>query len=411
MISYIVTKIFAVIAVGLLIVSCNKKLDDPGRTGQPASNRPQSCSTPETCPKTGQCDVSPFSGEPETKRLPDQPENSGFFGKKYSKVAAEALAKSSGLATWNSIITSGVPVSKIVVDPTASCRFFAPLAPADAETQRRWKSFDRGTPSNSFLLGLFRTREIRPIGGGPGRLASPAITVREDTERWTLLHEYHHYLFARERVKNHNFQLQQDILRDLQGAVGELESLLNQLERKPRPRLATRAAEIFHEIFQLSLQIDVRGPLEEFAIEGLLINQYDSGLLKYVNESQDLGNAIGYMTSNKKRVDNDLDSLQSNLERFTESIELYQSSSKSDLWQKALSRLNQVSNDIQSHRLDIDQKFARAHRIVRQSEVFSALALGAPTDMENFPTLLPKSHHDPEISRKKSETIERLNQI
>jgi|GEM_PF-3186824 len=386
----------------LFILAC-------GNSGEPLETKGPiaiklTCKSEATCPSTGQCGTSPFIGDSRIVSLPDIPIDSGFFEKFYSQQAASALFELSGLAAWQSILSSGVLVNKIVINPDKQCRFFSPLRSTRLEIEKQWKSLNSSSGPRNFLLGLFTTKIQQRTSGGPGQLITPTITVSEDTEKWTLLHEYYHFLFARERVKDPNFSFDKKLTSHLEELSRNTENQMKLFGRKPTPKIAEELAYLLNEFFDISFELDSRGPLEEFAIEGLLIGRVlrDQEVLLF--------NVFGLSEEIKKILQDNLKITLAKKEFLP--IEMGPSSLRSQQerhhWNRALGQFSELQETIVNHIQDINQKVREAARIARQADSFSRYSLPKTLETLKNTTVSPIHHYNDRIFKLKSSYLEKM---
>ena len=308
-------KIASLCLLAASLMSCGSENDDSQtRFGKPASPNGVPCTSAQNCPSTGFCDVTPFEGQKAKKALSPSSVNSGYFDKTFEKAHVDSLLKSSGIETWNYILAQGVPIYKVVEEEEATCKFFSPLQKAPESVSKRWKSFSQGQGEGRSLLGLFNTKFRRRSIGEPTTISDFSITVREDTERWTLLHEFKHYLYTKDRVKNPQMPWNRDLLDRIQNATNNIQLLQRNLASQPTPEVAERINEQFQILFNQSMILDRRGPLEEFSIESYLLEEYAHNNLQFINSQNDVQNAVSYMRSNQRSSLQDLENILFRLE-------------------------------------------------------------------------------------------------
>src|SRR5690606_17878946 len=93
--------------------------------------------------------------------------------------------------------------------------------------------------------------------------------------------------------------------------------------------------------FDMSHELDSRGPLEEFTIESMLIDRLSEERLSLVNRKNDLANALGYMQSNMHMV-------QSRYIQLIGQMETYAKDYKAKGWESAAIGAEELAADIKA---------------------------------------------------------------
>ena len=253
---------------------------------------------------TGNCQVSPYDGNSAYGKVQSlDVQDSGYFSKNMAVGHLETLFPVSGEATWNYIINLGVPLFKVQENPKAQCRYFAQLQSAQGAELENWQSKNTSSGDGSgSLLGLFTSTISKNLQTGQVRLQKFAITVREDSQRWTLLHEFAHYLYAQARVLQLFLPFNDEINQEIRKIRDRIKSTRSRLADQPTETDGVQLMKNWAQLFEQSLELDRRGPLEEFAIESLLFEEYLNDKISYINQQFDLRNARAYMKQNKKMI-------------------------------------------------------------------------------------------------------------
>ncbi|MBS1963829.1 MAG: hypothetical protein JST04_16585 [Bdellovibrionales bacterium] len=232
----------------------------------------------------------------------ETPIEKAFFDKPYNADWLASVAHSSILDTIAYIETTGArvyksgAVSKQSATPMASAR----KMPGDID--REWQKAVSGTggPSCGILTGLYlvpNTRDNIPSLRGRG-----AIVVREDTTRWTLVHEFMH----------HNFKTQAAVIDgyDDEKSRKAWMSLTDQVTTLKRIKPSAisdadyvkRLSGLFQQLIDVVDTTVIQYQMEEIAVEGLLQDKYETGELTYVSRGA-YANASRYIDQKKKDVE------------------------------------------------------------------------------------------------------------
>jgi len=249
-----------------------------------------SSNDPETAPKRH---VSQFSYDPAlcTTLLPDtgndavyedlqhpNPIQSSYFEKRYDRSMLDGVLSASGLATQKYIELAGVELYKVPFEgPSNTCLFQYNLPIIPDELSDSWDESAGGDHGGGHLDGLF----IAYSNGGP---VHQAIAVREDSSRWTLVHEMMHANFFRQRQAD-NVPGGLALRNEVTNQYSALNSTYKAYRSSPSPELlktlVTQADSVAHLLY-LSLS---SGALEEIADESLLLQEWADSRLEYVSES------------------------------------------------------------------------------------------------------------------------------
>ncbi|MCJ8275858.1 MAG: hypothetical protein MJK18_03380, partial [Bdellovibrionales bacterium] len=226
---------------------------------------------------------------------------SGYFEKNIVTDHLDSLLQSSGRAIAGYIQSQGVQLYRVKEKSQSECKYFAFLGAPTEEAQTNWSnSANYDDEGFSFLLGLFTTYYV-PTGPQKYKIEEPTIMVREDTAKWTLLHEYSHYLFAEARTRG-EMEPRQILSEQYYDAFNEYSRHRRQFNNNPSRQNARRLIRSLEELYEIKHDLDQAGPLEEFTVEAMMFDRLRDGQLGQVDADFDLRNALGYMNSNRKMV-------------------------------------------------------------------------------------------------------------
>ena len=253
----------------------------------------------------GQCQTGPYQGaySYNPTGLSFAAENTNYFAKMMVFDHIRALYETSGWASALYIRNLGVPVEKVQENPKANCRYFAFLPPPSNKNRENWIEVSASDTSGGKLLGLFTSIIERNTNTGQSRLIDQQIMIREDANRWTLLHELGHYLFALENVKQPNLKFNRELQEELRVLTKEIEELREKItNNEDKEENSLLLVKKWNAFFQIGHKIHIRGALEEFSLESLLLEEYTKGRLQLIDEFIEPLNAIAYMEISARDV-------------------------------------------------------------------------------------------------------------
>lgn len=287
--------ILLLLASILLISACSS--DDEGENSSP---QPLIGQKPYDI---GICDHSPRTGQTMPDfNAPTPIQNSGFFNKQFLFEPFLASLKSSSLSIAQVLQREGVNLFQVQVDPSASCRYFDFLFEAPIQQLKSWESVTYSNQIGSRLLGLFTTYYNKNKENLQVNLSDSTIMVRSDTQKWTLIHEMAHYLFARGRITELDMPFNKDLEAQIERTLDVIEELKIRFDNRPNAQLAHNLVDNYQGLFKLTIELDARGPLEEFTIEAMLSDQAARGEIKDINMGADVSNSFNYMVANSSIV-------------------------------------------------------------------------------------------------------------
>lgn len=344
----------------------------------------------------GDCATSPTTGESSYSKL-QQPTfvDSGFFGKDFRQLFFLQALKASSIDVVDWLYEHGVQVLRIETNSNSRCRYFGFLNRATPEYVNIWEKHGGQRDSNEkqALLGLFHTRFQRPSNGGYAQMRKPVILLRDDTDRWTLLHEKTHFLFAQGRLQAPNMAFIETLRKDNRALYRRLRSLEFEYIQEKKSEVAQQIIKTFSDYLIVNQELFNRGPLEEFTIESLISTQVIKNNSQGLNQAEGLVNALAYMKNNTEPVLSSYRTLLRKLKNYQ--IDFFKSEPQSTL--------DQVDNLQVSLQTEID--FITEKVIYLQTHLveIGELNLAEPRQ------LLDHSHYNFEILQEQLDMIESLN--
>ena len=284
-------RIFLLVFVSISILACSQ---------QPAEVEEQwALQAPKTNYSIGSCSPSPFYGSAVRDFSISTPmQSSGYFDKMIQLNRFYALLPSNSFSIVETLQSEGVHFYKINSGFDSSCQYFDFLFDASGETLLRWLKAEGQSGS---LLGMF-TASFRRFDNGQVQLLRPEIVLRGDMQKWTLIHEATHYLFAQGRTREKQWSYLSELSNRLNSLESEIITARSTFFKSPSISSSNHLIGLYKNFFTTSLQLYKRGPLEEFAIEAMLLRESEAGFLTDINKDFNTRNAYFYMASNADRV-------------------------------------------------------------------------------------------------------------
>jgi len=253
----------------------------------------------------GDCPTSPNTGgSPYPKLQKPTFNDSGYFSKEFRQLFFLQALKASSFDVVNWLYEQGVQIRKIETNSKSKCRYFGFLNKANQEYLTIWENHGGQSQSNGeqTLQGLFRTFLHRPSNGGPVQMQNPVILLRDDTDRWTLLHEKTHFLFAQGRVQDPNMFFIETLREDNRTLYRKLRHQEFTYIQEKNSALAKQILKTFSDYLSVNQELFSRGPLEEFTIESLISTQVIQNNSQGLNQIKGLRTALAFMKANTEPV-------------------------------------------------------------------------------------------------------------
>lgn len=203
-----------------------------------------------------------------------------YFGKEFNQNYLNAVSDASVDATISFVNQTGATVYKSSLIDTKECTasLFAGANSMPTDVQKRWDEANKTTEgTDSFILGLYLPRTASY--SYPSLNTGAAIIVRENTNRWTLVHEFMHHLFML-RSTEQGYDQEIDGAKFSQ-AASDLQAVLDRKDLSDS-ELALKAVEPLARFAEGLDSRLVHFTLEEMTIEATLKDSYESGKLHYV---------------------------------------------------------------------------------------------------------------------------------
>lgn len=264
-----------------------------------------------------------------------------YFSKRIDMSLLAPVLKASAAGVVQFAEQNGVRYYKTASKNTDTCRMLnlLPEAPSDIQNDFK-KSNESGN-----ILGLY---EGKNSIGLPSTKDVASITVLEDANKWVLVHEYVHHLFAvqLDNDGNYNPDLKSDLSNKLKtySVANEVAKGANSSEKEVLINNAAMKLNDFVKTFMLLLK---QYTLEEMTIETILANKLDSSELVLVEPKQRINGAAYIISSGKKATD-----LIASIKKEVTLFQLLNSTklgiTESNLLTDSSRQLDQITTDIDS---------------------------------------------------------------
>jgi hypothetical protein len=239
------------------------------------------------------------------------PVTSAYFEKRYNRALLEGVLGASGAETQAYAEAAGIQTFKIPVQAAKDsrhkvCLFQHSLSEAPEAFRTVWDKEAGGEHGGGHLDGLFIA-----YTDGVHAEAQEAIMVREDSTRWTLVHEMMHANFFRQRRLD-GVSGDGELQDEVKSKLSILTSEFAQYKTAPTSDGLTLITSDSNEVARLLYSSLVSGSLEEIADESLLLEEWSAGRLKNVSDSS-AKNAAWYINYARTLSLADLNSFQQNV--------------------------------------------------------------------------------------------------
>lgn len=241
------------------------------------------------------CEYSRDEGEIYGTIRSATPVIEGYFGKPYNKDWLANVGHTSMRDTVAMIETTGATVYQANVISQKSCRNFGFTNTLPGDLAGEWRKADIRGPNNEFMSGLYLIKGTKHLDSLKHR---SAVIVREDANRWTLVHEFMHHNFKSQAViRGYDDDL---LKRKVETISSQMETIMNDGDLPDRTRIR-KVTPQFLELVEIIDQLSVQYFMEEIAVEATLQDKYDSGDLTFVPAGS-YGNATWYVNHSKEKA-------------------------------------------------------------------------------------------------------------
>jgi len=207
-----------------------------------------------------------------------------YFEKEYNQNYLDAVSAASAEATMDFVNQTDATVykSELITTNLCSSNLFATAKDMTLDVEARWNSA-KDTVKKGTILGLYLPQVDSK--DYPSLKNSAAIIIRENTNRWTLVHEFMHHLFMLRSLEQ---GYRDDQLRsDLSKVSAEVNAIYPDEDQPLTEAQALKLAIPLAKYTKIADTFLVHYFLEEMTIEATLKDAASAGSLKYVPTGED----------------------------------------------------------------------------------------------------------------------------
>lgn len=262
-----------------------------------------------------------------------------FFDKLFYPQALQQNLNSSSLSLAKSLFAAGVDIYQVPSQTDLPCRYYDFLQQAPPAAMQNWEKYNSQGGITSYLLGLFTAVYQQNVVNGLTRISQQTILLIDSTQKWTLLHEMSHFLFAQARVTQAHLQLNNTLEKDIKSLKEKMHELEFDFHEQASRTTARQLITVYEEFFHKNFALDKRTALEEFTIEAMLAQYAQSGDIAGIENSGAEHDAKNYMSFNGETV-------QYSYLVFAGRMKTLKSEAQSKAWSGILNRVNTLIEDI-----------------------------------------------------------------
>lgn len=266
---------------------------------------------------------------------------STYFSKKFDINLLFPVLKASAAGVIQFAELNGVHYYKTAAKESNSCKVLSPLPQAPSDIQA---DFSKASKSSD-ILGLYEG--VNTIGL-PSTVGVASITVLEDANKWILVHEYMHHLFALQVIADgeNNVNLKDDIAKKA-AAYDAAAKAMKSANPSEVATLTKEAAIKLNDLANIFLTMLKQYTLEEMTIETILGKKLESSELTLVEPKQRINGAAYIISSGKKAADL-IDTVKNEVTNFRYSNLSTLGSTEGALLTKTSAQMDQMTSEINS---------------------------------------------------------------
>ena len=217
-----------------------------------------------------------------------------YFGKKFDFAPVHAVESASARATVDLFRTQNVKIHQ-VPKSVSNCHIFSSLDVAPSDYQSEWDSASGGDTNGGTIVGLYIEKGNSAVSSSS---ASAEIGIREDANRWVVVHEFMHHQFETYATSHGRSPtlLKKDLSEKAQILKSAAKAYQNQQTRENLTALSRAMLSVMPDIRELV----TRYPLEEVTIETYLQKQFKAGAFQFMPFLEDSSN--WYIASSAKKA-------------------------------------------------------------------------------------------------------------
>lgn len=249
------------------------------------------------------CDYAFDEGNEAPLALPEPNVKASLFSKRYDASLINAVRSASGQETARFASLTGVTFYKVAdldIDQY-DCLFTNTLPDAPSAVLKYFRDAEadvkKEDEGKSTLLGFYLDKErVQEISGSDQ--IGPVVTVKNDSERYTMVHEFFHHIFSLEKQVSGT-----DVQINLQKSSQAFSDSMNAYNAAPSMVTLEALARSFDVQSKDVVKVLKEYTLEEMAIEYELNDLYERKKLFYVNYYSRLNGDFYAVSSGENAVD------------------------------------------------------------------------------------------------------------
>ncbi len=287
-------------ATSVALGGCAK--DEPAPAARKYERPPYDPNEFEIPPSTGDAAVFENLGKARI--------DTSYFGKRYNRLDLEAILGASGFSAVEYLQKRRLEMYRVPRPPGKKRApiYFVTLDPPPAVFEDIWVSISSGVGENSWLAGLYF--DACPLNASCSKSAvvRPVILFDEAGDKWTIVHEFMHYLFNVER-KNEGLEDHVQLEKSRRDEVAKANQALQTYRANGAPEHLLPLARAYESLVDVTYKRTVQREFEEMAVEYLLLNDWKDKKLLHVLASS-VANTVTYMQENRRVAMELLDALE-----------------------------------------------------------------------------------------------------
>ncbi|MES3036939.1 MAG: hypothetical protein V4736_03450 [Bdellovibrionota bacterium] len=328
----------AILASGSLnLMSCSG-----GSSGAPAPLE-QVVSEDLSGYKKASCLYDYNQGPSASQKRPDSPVST-YFGKNLNNSLLEPVLAASAAEVVRFAETTDVRFYRTSSHMSGTCDFMKSISqtPTDLESE-----FAKVNGDNT-ILGLYLNVRTPNV---PTTNSEAAITVRKDSNKWVLVHEYMHHLFHIQL--NAEYGETTGIKEQVNVAFAEYEAADKVLKAAPttdRKEPLKLASQKLINLDETVLSLLKQYLLEEMTIESHMGEKLERGQLKLVLPAQRI-NGAAYVLSSAKKTQEIMELFKQESKKFQTLYGWDLEKDDADLLRKAISEFSKIESEMDTLKL------------------------------------------------------------
>jgi hypothetical protein len=269
--------------------------------------------------RSGSCDYKYNEGGSAPYMLPAPNVKTSLFGKQFDASLLEAVGASSGAETVRFAQMTGVTFFKVAnINLKYGCPYTQSLPTVHSIIEAEFRESEakvQQANKDSTLEGFYLDYDMVSDALGQSNNVGPLIVVKDDSERYTIVHELMHHIYQLQNPKT-GMQIQIDHSRSAREYSKAADAYNKDQSAKNFETVVSR----FETRTRDFITVLINYPMEEMANETELFNLFNSGKLRYVNKNS-RRDADYYIYSSAEKALERLKAVQEELSELTSIVD------------------------------------------------------------------------------------------